>query len=128
MRESGADGQESPETRYAYGGRVRLLVPFDPWRLLLTLRGLNVSARSVSALLMGSGAREDLTLAETAALLVEGDPYDLQIEHESDALPTPFIRARLVSRNRTGAGLELTFAFEAPDGDLLGLIAELAGS
>ena len=132
----------SREARYRYDGQIRLMVPFDPWRLLLTLHGVNLSISGVSALLARAAATPPppvIGLKDrrpswggegdgsfgAEALLVEGDPYDLQLEHEADHLSAPFLRARLVRRQRTAAGLELAFAFEEPDGDLLGLVHDL---
>jgi hypothetical protein len=113
------------EPRYAYDGKIRLMVPFDPWRLLVTLQGLDLSMTGVAARL-DVPARKDRHDAD--ALLVEGDPYDLQLEHGADHLAAPFLRARLARRRRTPAGLELAFAFEEPDGDLLGLVHDLGAT
>jgi hypothetical protein len=137
------------DVRHPYGGAVRLVVPFDPWRLVVSLTGRDLSTSGVAAIWKGqparpavpAGARAPLGAAaariaqaqagkaseEVAALFVEGDPYDLQLEHDAEHLPAPFLRARLVrARRLPGAyGLELAFAFEAPDTDLLSLVHEL---
>jgi hypothetical protein len=61
-------------------------------------------------------------------LLSEGDPYDLQVEHQAEHLPAPYLRARLARRVKHGGGFELAFAFEAPDADLLSLLHETAAA
>jgi hypothetical protein len=98
------------------------MVPFDPWRLLLTLAGVDLSVTGVGAVLALPPNRQR---HEAEALLQEGDPYDLQLEHGDGELPSPFLRARLIRRRKSAAGLELAFAFEAPDADLLSLVHDL---
>lgn len=110
------------ETRFPYRGKVRLLVPFAPWRLLLTLNGLNLSGSGVLALLSSAG--KDAAAAQ--ALLATGDPYELQLEHDAEHLTAPFLKARLVRTQRTTVGWELAFSFEDADGGLLSLVHELS--
>lgn len=110
------------ELRLPYRGKVRLLVPFAPWRLLVTLSGLNLSGSGVLTLLSSEGA--DAQAAQ--ALLATGDPYELQLEHDSEHLTAPFLKARLVRTQRTTVGWELAFAFEDADGGLLSLVHELS--
>ena len=97
------------------------MIPFEPWRLLLSLEGQNLSTSGVLARLStadAAGGAEDL--------LQLYDTYDLQIEHDAEHLPAPLVRGILVRRTRTTAGLELALRFEAPDVNLLGLVHELA--
>ena len=114
-------GQKAREPRYPYRGRLRLMIPFPPWRLLLTLEGQNLSTSGVSARLpegdAAGGADDLLQLADT---------YELQLEHDAEHLPAPQVRATLVRRVRTTAGLELALRFETTDVNLLGLVHELA--
>lgn len=110
------------ETRLTYRGPVRLLVPFPPWRLLMTLSGLNLSTTGLLALLP-----VDMKDAGDAhALLQAGDPYELQLEHDSEHVMAPFLKARLVRTLRTTVGFELAFAFDDTDAGLLGLVHELS--
>lgn len=97
------------------------MISFPPWRLLLTLEGLDLSRSGVSARLT-----EPVAAGQIGTLLVEGDPYDVQLEHDGEHLAAPFVRARLVRRTRTAAGWELALAFETPDVGLLALVHELA--
>jgi hypothetical protein len=133
-------GPQPRDPRYEYGGTVRLIVPFSPWRLLLSLRGRNLSASGLQARLerasaapmrraASSNAATDAAArygAAVEALIVEGDPYELQLEHDAGHLPAPVLPARLVRREATPAGLDLAFAFDAADTDLLSLVHELA--
>ncbi len=112
------------EPRYPYGGRVRLLVDFSPWRLLLTLDGLNLSASGLGAVLGPSADKE----GEARGLLAVGDPYLVQLEHDAEHLPAPVCRTRLTRRVEHAAGLELAFTFDEPAPELLGLIHELGQS
>lgn len=109
------------EPRIPYSGRVRLLLDFAPWKLAFSLDGLNLSASGVLAHLAKAKEKN----AEAEALLAVGDPYQLQIEHDGEHLPVPVVTARLVRRQAEASGLALGFAFEAPGGELLGLIHEL---
>lgn len=118
-----AKNHASRDTRLPYRGKVRLLVPFAPWRLLLTLSGLNVSNTGVLALLPVD--TKDATSVH--ALLMAGDPYELQLEHDTEHVMAPFLRARLARSQRTTIGWELAFSFEGTDAGLLGLIHELSG-
>jgi hypothetical protein len=120
--------REHRETRYPFTGKVRLLVPFDPWRLLLTVRAVNLSSSGILTYCAHEDGRAAGAFGDWPDLLSEGDPYDLQIEHQSDHLPAPYLRARLARRVKHGGGFELAFAFEAPDADLLGLLHETAAA
>lgn len=116
---------QAREIRYRYAGKVRVLVPFPPWRLLLTTRGLDLSASGVSALLdplTGVGENDD----DRAALLVEGDDYDVQLESADPGtgldVPTPMLTARLARREPTPAGIKLAFQFVRPTAELLAFV------
>lgn len=116
---------EPREPRYPFAGRVRVTVPFAPWRLVISARAQNVSTSGVSAVLLPSKAqgREEL--------LSEGDPFDLQLEHEAGderGLPMPTVAARLARKQKTAAGLELAFAFERPSADLLAFVHDLSSA
>jgi hypothetical protein len=97
------------------------MVPFAPWRLMITLGGEDLSTSGLRA------ALPKATGNEVEALLAERDPYDLQLEHDAEHLPAPVLRARLVRRVRTTAGWDLAFAFESSDIALLSLVHELSG-
>lgn len=141
MRRDWPIEQKERHPRFDYGGKVRLMVPFSPWRLLLSLEGENLSASGLKAHFkkcpsakgesdhtsssrrsLDRGAKEALAIE---SLIVEGDPYDLQLEHDSEHLPAPVLPARLVKREKTSKGLALTFAFEEANTDLLSLVHEL---
>ena len=110
--------------RYRYHGKVRILVPFAPWRLLISATALEVSATGVTAFLQvedGRGEGDD-----REALLVEGDPYDVQLEHAERDLPTPMVPARLTAREEAPTGFKLTFTFVEPTADLLAFVHELS--
>ena len=119
VHSSGTAAPRSP--RLSYQGRVRLMVTFDPWRLLLTLRGLNLSSGGLCAQLHKTG-----TQAET--LLSEGDLYTLQLDPDDSHLPSPVLSARLVRRTSTNAGWELAFNFAPGDTAVSALLDELSES
>ncbi len=113
------------ENRHRYAGKVRVLIPFTPWRLLLTTRGLDLSASGVSAVLdpvPGTSDADD----DRNVLLVEGDHYDVQLEDDAADLPTPMLSARLVRREATAAGLKLAFTFQQPNAELLAFVHDLS--
>lgn len=114
------------DTRHRFAGKVRVLIPFTPWRLLLSTRGLDLSSSGVSVLLdpvPGIPDHED----DRNVLLVTGDPYDVQLEDDVADLPTPMLSARLVRRDATPAGLKLAFAFHKPTAELLAFVHDLSG-
>lgn len=119
MAESPMHARLPREPRYPYRGTMRIMVPFAPWRILISANALNLSSTGVAALLPTNAS-------DAEALLQEGDPYELQLEHDSEELPTPFLQARLARRERTRDGLEVAFSFEAPDVDLMGMVHELS--
>ena len=117
--------QTPREERFNYQGQVRVLINFEPWRLVLSLRGLNLSRTGLCALL-ASGSQDARKQTQDAELLLaEGDPYDLQLDHDTPHLPTPLVSARLVRKARTNAGWELAFTFTGTDVGLLGLVHEI---
>lgn len=113
--------RETPrEPRIPYAGTLRVLLDFAPWKLALSLAGLNLSTTGVLGHLEPGDAGSDVD-----QLLQVGDPYQLQLEHDSEHLPVPVLSARLVRREPTPRGLVLAFGFDAPGSELLGLIHEL---
>lgn len=116
------------ENRIPFRGRIHLLVPHEPWRLRLPLSGLDLGTTGVSALMPESSH----TMLAAFDMLVEGVPYELQIESQSmdpEGLPPPPpVRAHLVRRVKTAAGLELNFTFITMDTLLLAFIEEHTAS
>jgi hypothetical protein len=101
---------------------VRVLVPFAPWRLMISLTGLNLSGSGILALHAAGGD------AQALELLAVGDAYELQLEQDDGAFghgTAHGLPARLVRRVRTTVGHELAFAFDGVDSGLLGLVHEL---
>ena len=88
-------------------GRVRVLVPLDPWRLALSLNPVEVTRDHLVAVL--TEATE-----EAKSLFHDGDPYELQIEPEGDEMPIAGIKAHLRRVVESPFGLELRFAFDEP--------------
>ncbi|MCX6105955.1 MAG: hypothetical protein NTY08_09010 [Proteobacteria bacterium] len=118
--------QTPREERYPYDGQVRVMVNFDPWRLVVTLRGLNLSRTGLCAQLPAATSNETRREnVDAEALLAEGDLYDIQLDHDTSHLPAPLVSGRLVRRARTNAGWELAFTFTASDVGLLGLVHEI---
>lgn len=68
----------------------------------------------------------DVQESSVESLIVEGDPYELQLDHHADHLPAPVLPARLVRREKTSTGLLLAFVFDEANTDLLSLVHELA--
>ena len=114
------------EPRYPFPGKVRLLVDFAPWRVLLSLDGLDLSTSGVRARLPAAVFAQ---FEDAEALLQERQLYDLQLEFAADHLPDILLKGRLVRRRRlTGVapGWDLAFMFLGSDFGLLGLVHELA--
>jgi hypothetical protein len=103
---------------------VRVLVPFPPWRLLMTARGLNVSQSGFAAFLEPPPGTDPYA-DDRGVLLVEGDTFDVQLEDESVDAPTPMLPARLVRREPTPAGLTLGFEFQQPTAELMAFVHDL---
>lgn len=121
--------ERGDKPRFPFEGSVRLLIPMGPWRLLLTLRGGEVSAHDVVAHLesrdFADGDRGEL-YQDLGSVLAEGDPYELQLEPENDTLPSPRLAVRLGRRQPTARGLELTFFFEEAGEDFTEILQDLA--
>lgn len=86
-------------------GRVRVLVPLDPWRLALSLTPVELDRDRLVAVLPRPPG-------DARALFHDGDPYELQIEPEGEELPLAGLKARLARVADGPFGLELVFAFE----------------
>ena len=113
------------EQRQPYSGNVRVMINFDPWRLALTLKGLNLSRTGLCAQLPHPLDDHSRVQGEKDALLAVGDHYELQLDHDTPHLPAPCVSGRLVRRTRTNAGWEMAFAFNGSDVGLLGLMHEI---
>ena len=95
-------------------GAVRLMLDAQPWRIVVSMRGLKISSHSLVTLLRPS---EDdlLTIHDLAHELREGTQYRLQIEYEDMNLAQPFVGAELVEKRLTRSGLELGFSFDTDE-------------
>lgn len=113
------------EDRSPYQGPVRVALGFDPWRIVLTLRGLNLSRTGLCAHWASPSAEARREQADAESLLVTGDTYDIQLDHDMPHLPSPLVQARLVRKARTNSGLELAFHIVESDVGLLGLMHEI---
>lgn len=112
------------DRRYPFRGRIHLLLSHDPWRVRLPLTGLDLGTSGVGALMPQSSP----TMLAACDLLFEGASYELQLDSvdaDQDGLPPPPpVRAQLVRRVKTAAGLELNFTFETMDALLLAFIED----
>ncbi len=113
------------EDRSPYQGPVRVALGFDPWRIVLTLRGLNLSRTGLCAHWASPSADARREQADAESLLVTGDTYDVQLDHDMPHLTSPLLQGRLVRKARTNSGLELAFHIVDSDVGLLGLIHEI---
>ncbi|TWW12115.1 hypothetical protein E3A20_03850 [Planctomyces bekefii] len=113
--------QNHREVRVPYDGKVRLLLPFSPWRLLLTVHGINLSQTGLLAFL--SADTKDVT--SLVALLELRDPVELQLEHDAIYATFPKVTGRLTRSSKSALGYDLAFAFEESDSSVLGLVHEL---
>lgn len=107
--------------RLSFQGRVRLMVHVQPWRLLLTLRGLNLSSGGLCAQLHKAAFGSN----QAESLLLNGDLYTVQLDPDGSHLPSPVLQARLVRRTQTNAGWELAFTFTPGDTTVTALLDEL---
>jgi len=108
--------------RLPFQGRVRLMVHVQPWRLLLTLRGLNLSSGGLCAQLHKAASGDN----QAESLLLNGDLYTVQLDPDGSHLPSPVLHARLVRRTQTNAGWELAFTFAPGDITVAALLDELS--
>jgi len=113
------------EDRSPYNGPVRVSLGFDPWRIVLTLRGLNLSRTGLCAHWATASAEAKREQADAESLLVTGDTYEMQLDHDMPHLPSPLVQGRLLRKARTNSGLELAFHLVDSDVGLLGLIHEI---
>ena len=88
-------------------GKVRVLVPLDPWRLALSLNPVEIGRDHLVAVLPEASE-------EAKALFQDGDPYELQVEPEGEEIPISGIKAHLRRVVESPFGLELRFAFDEP--------------
>lgn len=86
-------------------GKVRVLVPLEPWRLALNLTPVELSREHLVAILPKASS-------DSRSLFHEGDPYELQLEPEGEALPIAGIKSKLRRLTDSPFGLELDFAFD----------------
>lgn len=87
-------------------GKVRVLIPLEPWRLALSLSPVEIDRNHLVAILPRASA-------DSRSLFHEGDPYELQLEPEGDALPIAGIKCTLTRAVDSHFGLELNFVFDA---------------
>jgi len=107
------EGAEQP-----FAGDVRLFLPLDPWRVLVTLEGATLAPDAVTAVW-----REREGGLDPSPFLETGEPVALQLVPEDASLAVPVARARLSAARQGPGGLALTFRFDPLDAeswDLLG--------
>lgn len=114
-------GHQHRERRLPCPGKVRILCGLPPFQLLLTLPLVNISQSGLALVLN----RQGRLAAQAPQLLEPGDPFDLQIEHELESLPSIHINARLARVHPHPEHWLLGFAFQENNPDLLGLMHEL---
>ncbi len=129
-REFDKDAQEHfPERakRSRFSGKVRLVVACDPWSLVFTLAGINLSTSGALAFLSYSHTHSvGMTPHDVEALLTKGDSFHLQIEERGDAESIPYVKAVIQRKTLVREGIEVAFSFENQnDPDVFSLVSDI---
>ena len=106
----------------AFKGLVRVMIDREPWRLVVSMRGVRLTREELVAVLTpgeGSGVAED----DVGHLFGEGDAYRIQIEPEASHLPVPLVESRLRRMVMMASGVELTFGLAQGNQELECLLA-----
>ena len=103
-----------------YSGKVRVLVPFTPWRLLINMDAVEISERHVACRMTDTPQR----LQVYSELLVGGTACNLQLDHEFEFIPAPITTGLSVASEIRGAQLSVRFSWDQPCPEVLALIAE----
>ncbi|SME97341.1 hypothetical protein SAMN06296036_102354 [Pseudobacteriovorax antillogorgiicola] len=118
---------EEPSTykTFPFHGKVRMIVPCEPWKLVLSLYGIEINKQWIRAGIDRKAFEKHFTFDDLAFIFRLDDRYGIQLEPEHDHLPTPLISGELSRRDVEGNGLQLQFTFLEPSQDLEELLAEL---
>lgn len=117
--------------RYDFNSKIRLMVGCDPWTLVFTLKGINISTTGLLAHLSGESTKAaGMTTDDLDTLLAIGDTFHLQIEENGAASTIPHLEVVLRRKSplsRTQGGLEVAFSFmEKNDPNIYGFLEEIA--
>ena len=85
--------------------QITLWIDRSPWRFLLPLQALHVSAKKLSAFL---APQSD---SELDLLLGEGQHYQIQVDSDDGFQSQPTISALLLTKKSNAMGWELEFEF-----------------
>jgi hypothetical protein len=105
--------------------RVAVVIPFESWQLMWSIRSLNISNTGILCAADVSDP-QSAQMATDLHTLLEAEPdVHLQIDAAADELFAVSIPARLTRKTKKPWGLELAFHFNEENEDLLNLVASL---
>ena len=119
---------EGRAERYTADLRVAVVIPFESWQLMWTVRSINISNTGVlcAADVTDQASAQKATDLDT---LLEAEPeVQLQIDSSTDELFAATVPARLTRKNKKPWGLELAFHFNAESDELMNLVASIEQS
>lgn len=93
-----------------------------PWRFVLTLSMVAVNDESVIGTIDKAGLPPSITDGDVEEMLLEGDPYQIQIEPEYAGLPIAVVDCRLRQKVSTTSQFEFTFSFQGQSDELTQIV------
>src|SRR5207237_943638 len=115
------------ETLVPYRGSLRLFIDRKPWKLIFTMKGVALSPGEIVAELDRRTIEREFSPEDIDELFKLGSRFDVQIEPDDDAVPTPVVRSKLMSRAGSVASIQITFAFEEKSPDVAYIYEHLLG-
>ena len=109
----------------SFTNTIRLMAELPPFRLVLPLRGLELSETTLVAWLDMQQLDKSINGDEADLILSVGITYTIQIEHKIEHLQVPVVSVELMDKNETRQGLVMRFNILEPTMDLLCLVHEL---
>jgi hypothetical protein len=105
--------------------RVAVVIPFESWQLMWTIRSINISNTGV---LCAADVTDQASAQKATDLntLLDAEPeVQLQIDSPTDELFAATVPARLTRKTKKPWGLELAFHFNTENEELMNLVASL---
>ena len=100
-----------PSDSHSYSGKVRLIIPYRPWKLALILRGTALQAQGLTAYIGRHDFEKSFDFSDIDDLFSFDQTYALQIEPDNHRWPTPSLHGQLIAREPESRSLRLEFHF-----------------
>lgn len=111
---------------YPFMGKVRMLIPCEPWKLSLSLTAIEISKQWVRAEIDRRSFEKNFDFKDLEHIFRLDSRFGLQLEPAQEYMPTPSLKAELISRDIHSGGVHLQFNFLASNTDIEELLHELA--